>query len=84
MQKTFEGNNNHKVIKSFFQDSITLNKIYNQKPEELKKFDREYNFYKYCKENKITCVPNLVGIKKYILILEYINGTHLENVNTQN
>jgi dTDP-4-amino-4,6-dideoxygalactose transaminase len=29
-------------------------------------------------------VPNLVGIKKNILILEYINGTHLENVNTQN
>ena len=84
MQKTFDGNINHKVVNFFFQDNVALNKIYNQKPEEIIKFDRELNFYNYCKENKITCVPNLLGSKKNSLILEYINGINLDNVNPQN
>jgi hypothetical protein len=84
MYKSFDGNINHKVSNFSFQGNEVVRKIYDEKSDEIIKFEREFNFYNYCVINKITCVPDLLAKEKNSLILEYINGVNFENVNPQN
>jgi hypothetical protein len=84
MEDKFHGNINHKITKKILNREIVLEKKYFKNTEQSNRFNRELKFYNFCEKNNIKNVPKLFEYSDNTLIIEYINGSAISNVNESN
>ena len=84
MENKFHGNINHKITKKILRGKIVLEKRYFDNTEQLNRFNRELKFYEFCSKNNIINVPKLYEFSDNSLIIEYIEGLSIPNVNDNN
>ena len=84
MENKFNGNINHKITKKILKGKVVLEKRYFDNTEQLNRFNRELKFYEFCSKKNIINVPKLYEFSNNSLIIEYIEGSIISNVNDNN
>jgi hypothetical protein len=84
MKNEFHGNINHKLKKNKYKDIFVLEKQYLNNTEQTIRYNRELKFYEFCAKNNILNVPNLLESTNNTLIIQFIEGSPIRNVNNEN